>query len=76
MAAGHPTVVMDRVVLHVELEQNIELVHVHRLHHYMEVRIVLEAPHNQPAVILGHVVRNIKSWRAKLRILGTSKVVP
>ena len=52
--------VMDRVVLLVELEQNIEVDHVHHLHHYMEVQIVLEAPHNQPVVILGHVVRNIK----------------
>ena len=53
-------VVMDRVVLHVELEQNIEVALVHHLHHYMEVRIALEAPHNQPVVILGHVVRNMK----------------
>ena len=60
MAGGHPMVVMDRVVLHVELEQNIEVDHVHLLLHYMEVRIALEAPHNQPVVILGLVVRNIK----------------
>ena len=60
MAGGHPMVAMDRVVLHVELEQNIEVALVHRPHHYMEVRIVLEAPHHQPVVILGHVVRNIK----------------
>ena len=53
-------VAMDHVVLHVELEQNIEVALVHRPHHYMEVRIVLEAPHHQPVVILGHVVRNIK----------------
>ena len=60
MAGGHPMVVMDRVVLLVELGQNIEVAHVRRLHHYMEVRIALEAPHNQPVVILGHVVRSIE----------------
>ena len=60
MADGHPTVVMDPAVLHVDLEQNIEVAHVHPLHHYMEVLIALEVPHNQPVVILGHVVRNIK----------------
>ena len=68
MAGGHPMVVMDRAVLLVDLEQNIEVAHVHRLLHYMEVRIALEAHHNQPVVILGHVVRNIKLWLEKLRI--------
>ena len=53
-------VVMERVVLLVDLERNIEVAHVHPLHHYMEVQIALEAPHNQPVVILGLVVRNIK----------------
>ena len=60
MADGHPTVVMDPAVLHVDLEQNIEVAHVHHLPPYMEVQIALEAHHNRPVVILGHAVRNIK----------------
>ena len=60
MADGHPTVVTDPAVLHVDLEQNIEVAHVHHLPPYMEVQIALEAHHNRPVVILGHAVRNIK----------------
>ena len=60
MADGHPGVVMARAVLHVDLEQNIEVAHVHHLPPYMEVQIALEAHHNRPVVILAHAVRNIK----------------
>ena len=60
MVGGHPTVVMDPAVLHVDLEQNIEVAHVHHLPPYMEVQIALEAHHNRPVVILGHVVRDIE----------------
>ena len=59
MVGGHPTVVMDPAVLHVDLEQNIEVAHVHHLPPYMEVQIALEAHHNRPVVILGHAVRNM-----------------